>query len=170
MKRSEVIKFLKELTLEEKKQLLFDCGGCKYITARGSNKGLACGERVEEDLDFCSKHKNTTQAKNYIKTKEESDQEEDENEIPEAVNIETSKFGNYIYKRKNDLPVVIDVDEQIVIGVEDKQGNVIPLAEKDYDFCKKFGWSYVELKEESSDESSDEVEELDEDGYLSYSD
>lgn len=76
----------------------------------------------------------------------------------------TLKIGRNIFGRFEEprTHLLFDPETHEVYGVQGQTGNVLPLANKHYEICRKKGWKYYEDDESESESDSDSINSEDE--------
>ena len=126
---------------------------CEYIFQSGAKKGEKCITKAVAGSTRCSRHKNSGDSKEEIKsskvinttTVKNDEVIEEKKKITPKTNetitsISRSQYGNYVEKNTG---FVFDRTTQKCVGKETTNGAVIQLTPNDIELCKSNGWIYL---------------------------
>lgn len=137
---------------------------CKFRPIRGNVQGEFCGAPISVPYGFCNKHKSTVQAKQakelFGKKEEQKPVETPKEQVEEkkqnVVNIKRNSFRKW---QHTETGIIFRDDNKKAYGIQDKEGNITALSEKEIAYCKKRGWLYEKQEESEEEEETEEEEE-----------
>lgn len=126
---------------------------CPFIIKSGVRRFLPCGHPTINDSEFCEKHttynfkiQNPKEYTELQKEKKRLKELEEENKKPKisivaqkqikqtnGILLVKNKFNNILWPNSN--LVFKSFKEKIIIGSENKDGNIDPLKEEDIQYC-----------------------------------